>query len=159
MITYSSSHDTITNNATKQMEIQFAQFVVKRIKEKKVLWQIFSRERGHLQLLTRSEELLKLLLSQDQLSQADLEFIWNARNVDEAQKLELYNLLSEISPRLRYQEVSFIIDQINQIPLQKVVLKEIELVYELAKKSRTSNSDYGQQAAEFLWNITLSNIE
>jgi len=36
--------------------------IIKKIKESKVIWQMFSKERGHLQLVKRAEELLKLLI-------------------------------------------------------------------------------------------------
>ena len=141
------------------MEIQFIQFVINRLKEKKVLWQIFSKERGHLQLVSRTEELLKLLIGQEALSEEELEFIWSATNIDETTKLDLYKVFNEISSRLKAQEVSFIVNQIAQIPLSKIVMEEIELVYELAKRNRNAGSEYGYQAAEFLWNITLSSAE
>jgi hypothetical protein len=44
---------------------------------------MFSKERGHLQMVERAEELLKLLIGQDALTNEDLDLIWTATKLDE----------------------------------------------------------------------------
>ena len=62
---------------------------------------IFSKERSHLQLVQRSEELLKLLIGQGALSEEELELIWGAAKIDETIKLELYKLFNDLASRLK----------------------------------------------------------
>lgn len=57
--------------------------VISKIKSNKVLYQMFSKERGHLQLAQRTEELLKLLIQQNALTEDDLELVWSAGKLDE----------------------------------------------------------------------------
>lgn len=79
-------------------------------KQKRIFHQIFSRERGHNQLVQRADDLLKLFITQDQLSLEELELVWQAGKMDENTKLEMYKLFNELSSRLRLQEINFIID-------------------------------------------------
>jgi hypothetical protein len=71
---------------------------------------MFSKERGHLQMVERAEELLKLLIGQDSLTNEDLDLIWTATKLDETTKLEVYKLFNELSSRLKHNEITFIIE-------------------------------------------------
>lgn len=61
-------------------------------------------------MVERAEELLKLLIAQDALSDEDLELIWNATKLDDTTQLEVYKLFNELSSRLKNHEINFIID-------------------------------------------------
>jgi len=63
--------------------MQFIKVAIQKLRDGKVLSQIFSKDRGHLQMVERAEELLKLLIGQDSLNDDDLELIWNATKLDE----------------------------------------------------------------------------
>ena len=74
------------NHRTAQERAQTEAFVtevIQKIKEGAVLNQMFSKDRGHLQMVERAEELLKLLISQDALNEDELEMIWSATKLDE----------------------------------------------------------------------------
>ena len=68
----------------------------------------------------------------------------------------MYKVFGEIASRLRVGEITFLIEKINQIPLNKVINEEIELVYELGRRSRSIQSYYGTLAVEFMWKIIFS---
>ena len=125
------------------------------IKNKNVLYQMFSKQRGHLQLVQRTEELLKLLINQNALSDDELELIWSATRIDEATKLELYKVLNEISSRLRSGEIVFIIEQFNQRKLNHLTGEEVLLVSEMAKRVRSAESTYGDMAVQFMWKLAF----
>lgn len=63
--------------------------------------QTFSRERGHMQFVQRSEELIKLLISQDALSEEEMEMVWASKKLDENTKLEVYKIFNELASRLK----------------------------------------------------------
>jgi hypothetical protein len=58
----------------------------------------------------RSDELLKLFITQGQMSESELELVWSAGKLDENTQLEIYKLFNELSTRLKLQEINFIID-------------------------------------------------
>jgi len=89
------------------------------------------------------------------MSTQELEFVWGSTKVDETTKLELYKVLHEISSRFRKEDIEFILTQIDLLPSAKVVSEEIELVHELAKRSRGSGNSYSKLAVDFLWKIVI----
>lgn len=89
--------------------MQFIYHVIELLKQRSVLKYIFSKEHAHLQLVQRSEELLKLFISQTALTQEELQLIWSSSNVDEGIKLELYKVLNDLSLRLWADDITFII--------------------------------------------------
>ena len=86
---------------------------------------MFSRERCHIQLVQRAEELLKLLIGQDSLTEDELEMIWTTAHVDETTRLELYKLFNELSSRLKLPEINFVLDRLSAVPLPKLMIEQI----------------------------------
>jgi hypothetical protein len=44
---------------------------------------MFSKERAHQQLVERGEEVLKLMISQGEMTADDMELVWSATKLDE----------------------------------------------------------------------------
>lgn len=63
IMTFSSSSDTLPNISIRNVQMQHVKEIIAKIKDQRVIYQIFSKDRGHLQLVQRSEDLLKLLIS------------------------------------------------------------------------------------------------
>jgi hypothetical protein len=82
---------------------------------------MFSKERGHNQTVERAEEIIKLLISQDQLSNEDMELIWSSAKLDESTLHQVYNLFNELSSRLKLPQINFIIDALSLVPLNKLI--------------------------------------
>ena len=74
---------------------------------------MFSKERGHQQMVERAEELLKLLIAEDALSEEDLALIWSATKLDETTMLEVYKLFNELSSRLKSAQIIFIVRHLS----------------------------------------------
>ena len=72
------------------------------------------------------------------MNKEELELVWGSTKADETTKLELYKVLHEVSARLRKEDIEFVLVQVDLLPPTKVVAEEIELVHELAKRSRSS---------------------
>lgn len=73
--------------------------------------------------------------------------------MEDTTKIEVYKVISDISMKLREQDIQYILHLISQTPLTKMSGSEIELVNELAKRSR---GDSANNAAELMWNIINS---
>jgi hypothetical protein len=56
--------------------VKLREAVIRRIRDEKVLDEFFSVRRCHQQLIVQSEGLLRLLLSTNNLTEEDLEMIW-----------------------------------------------------------------------------------
>jgi len=71
-------------------------------------------------------------------------------------KLELYKVFNEISSRMRASEIKFIIEKLSERELPKIINEEVELVHELARRSKSSESTYGELAVNYMWKIAFS---
>lgn len=75
-----------------------------------------------MQFVQRSEELLKLLISQDSLSNEEMELVWAATKIDENTELEIYKIFNELASRLKLNQIHFIIGRLSKIPFSKIIL-------------------------------------
>jgi hypothetical protein len=102
---------------------------------------------------------LKLLITQDAMSSEDLELVWSATKLDETTQLELYKLFNELSSILKIKEITFIVDYLSQVPLAKILNEQVDLVYEIGKRARSGDSEYGHKVVEYMWRLALPQIE
>jgi len=63
MIIYQQQSDSIMNNSSKQIHIRFISELLLKIKSENIIYQYFAKERTHSELVSRSEDFLKLLMS------------------------------------------------------------------------------------------------
>ena len=106
-------------------------------------------------MVERAEDLLRLLIGQDAMREEDLQIIWNATKIDEQTQLEIYKLLNELASRLKLKEINFLIDQMSQIPLQKVTQEQVSLVHEIGKRARTEQCEYGNKVLDYLLKLAI----
>ncbi len=143
------------NQSDKLNTDSYLKAVIDKLKHHKVLYQMFSKERAHQQLVERGEEVLKIMISQDALSSEDMELVWSATKQDETTQLELYKLFNELSSVLKINEINFIIDYLSQVPLAKVLKEQVDLVYEIGKRARSGEQEYGHKAVEYMWRLAI----
>jgi len=129
--------------------------MIAMLKEKRVFFQIFSRERGHTQLVQRADELMKLFITKDELSDAELELAWQSGKLDENTQLEIYKLFNDLSARLRLQQIEFIISQLDSVPMKKVILVQVQLVHEIGRRAMSGDCSYGQKAIDYMWKLAI----
>lgn len=82
--------------------------------------------------------------------------VWAAERLDENTKLEIYKIFNELASRLKLPQINFIIAQLSAVPLSKVMLKQVELVHEIAKRAVSGESDYGMKAVDYMWKIAFA---
>jgi len=71
------------------------QAVEKLMKDGEVLRAIFSKERTHLQLVQRTEQLLRLLMVKGQLTEEWRQIVWQASQINDGDmKVDLYKVLT-----------------------------------------------------------------
>ena len=69
---------------------------------------LFDHKKTHLQLIQRSDEILKLLLTEDLLDEALMQQFWRLTKTD--LRLEAYKIISDCSMQFRQQHLDFIFD-------------------------------------------------
>ena len=67
------------------------------IRKKEILNIIFHPTKYHVQIIARSDEVLKLLLNEDKFTDEDLEQVWDARAFDGEVEKEVYTLIRHCS--------------------------------------------------------------
>ena len=123
-----------------------------------VLSEIFGLT-GHYQLVQRSVEIIKLLANENALNHETLEKIWAAsqRN-DEDMRKSVYQVLTEVNTTLKVDSLEFIVRKIAELPPNKIMKEEIDLMYELTKYTvRAGNASV--RACDFFNNVVLKSTE
>jgi hypothetical protein len=103
----------------------------------------------------RSPDLVKLFITDDKLFPEELELIWNATNLGEAIKNEIYKVIKEISSPMKYDQTEFIVDKIDKIPDSKVVAEELDVLFVMGKFTK-GTARYSIKICELLWKIATS---
>ena len=95
----------------------------------KVLKEVFSRDRTHAQLVSRTEPVLRLLMSMDALSEADRELVWEAGVIHEGEMQgDLLSVLAGAAPGMSNPDRDFLFKKLEQVAPADRVDKHIELV-------------------------------
>jgi hypothetical protein len=73
--------------------------------------------------------------------------------------LELYKLFNELASVLKINEINFIIDYLSQVPLVKILKEQVDLVYEIGKRARSGDQEYGHKAIEYMWRLAIPQVD
>ena len=112
----------------KEKEEKLLQIIV----DNKVLYEIFGPN-SHVQLISKSKELLEVLLENDKLTDEDLNLIWNAtKSGDLEAKLTILKILKEICSSIKSQYVHKLIENMLGDSTTELIDEEIKLIFELS---------------------------
>ena len=87
-------------------------------------------------------EPLRLLIGENKLTEKDLELVWEATQIDEQMRLQIYKVFGELT--LRKDDVDYVVRKISDLPLNRLLGEEVELVTNLAKKLKGSPDESGK---------------
>ena len=96
------------------------------------------------------------------LSQEYRELVWQACFINDCEmKIDLYKVLIGAAQDMQKEDRLFFIDKMLQIPLNKIIDREVELVTNLssALRGRTDCEDIQQRGLKFIWNISMGSDE
>ena len=111
------------------------------IKEKKIMSEIFGAN-YHSQLISRSNEIVKLLSAENELENDDIKLIWSCtKRGDLEAKLIILKLLSEISPYLKEEYIEILLNNIISNIDQKISKEEIDLVNKLSTQENSNEKN------------------
>ena len=103
----------------------------------KVFERVFSSKDFHLQVVQRSEDLLQIYASEEQLTDEHIDMLWAASLTEETAKLEIFKLIGETAKSMSDRVVDAFIQKVQDLQPEAVTMKDVDLVYNLGKSSTT----------------------
>ena len=130
--------------------------IIELIKKNELIQEIFGAN-YHSQIINKSKEIVKLLLLENQLSQEDIELIWNCtKRGDLEAKVTILKLLSELADNLKEDYVEMLLNNIKTTTdTKKINNEELELVYKLSLQGKENQKNI-LICCEYLCNCLLS---
>ena len=106
--------------------------IIELLKKNEIISEIFGAN-YHSQIISKSNEIIKLLLTHNELSEEDIKLIWSCtKRGDLEAKLTILKLLSELAPYLKENYIEMLLNNIRTNVDKKNNKEEIELVYKLS---------------------------
>ena len=106
--------------------------IVELIKKNEIISEIFGAN-YHSQIISKSNEIIKLLLLENELNEDEMKLIWSCtKRGDLEAKLTILNLLSELAPHLKENYIEMLLNSIKSNVDEKQNKQEIELVFKLS---------------------------
>jgi len=121
----------------------------------KIVEEIFGK-RSHIQLIQRSSELLAYLMSNSNLTETELNVIWDCCGRDEQFKVEVYKVITEVIEFLPGKVVGFIIEK--YIRSKEYMDQDIVLLLELSKRLSSVQLSLRALAIEIIWKVILGKL-
>lgn len=108
--------------------------LIERLREQRVLEGIL---KGHVQLISKSSEIMRLLLTKDSANSQDLDLIWNSiKKGDYETKTSLFSKLSDITWELSQEQIEFLMEKIETSETKSLTIEEMEFTSKICYSVR-----------------------
>ena len=81
------------------------EFIVEWARQHGVLEAIFGSKTYHIELIKRSNELIRLLTAEEKITKDELELFWSASKYDDHVKKEIYKVITDIVAPLKGEQI------------------------------------------------------
>lgn len=116
---------------------------------------LFDPKKTHLQVVQRCDEVLKLLLGEEMLTDDLLARFWSLTRSD--LKTEVFKIISDCAFYFKQHHLTFIFNKIkNDTPIEKLGMEEFTCLSELGKYSKDLEGEFQGQVAQFFWGLVVS---
>jgi hypothetical protein len=124
--------------------------------EEKVLEDIFSAKKGHLELMRRSSEFFRLLCTETALQTSHLDLVWDAmeramRRNETAELEVLYKVMDDIAWQLETGQLDYLFQRLRRIPFSEYLLATVDLVKELSRFTYKAGIAAAINSMDLLW--------
>lgn len=126
------------------------EFLINWMTENQVFTTIWDTKKTHIQLVQRSNDIFKLLMKEDKMSQELLDLFWNLTETP-AYKSEVFKIINETSFHLKTSHIEYFFDKITATPSDKLSMEEFNALSELGKYCK--NQDFMSKVSNFFWKI------
>ena len=127
-----------------------AEFMIEWIDENKIMEIIFDHKNYHVQIIQRSKEILKFLITEDKLTEKQLDLLWKGTAFDDETRREVYKIIEEVSSSMKSNHVLGFLNKFTTDKEVKITPEAVDCIFEMGKSSRTS-SEHSLAIAELLW--------
>jgi hypothetical protein len=130
--------DSASQIRVHERKLKMVENVVQKItRGGRVLAEIFSKQRTHAQLVSRSEQVLRLLMMSGALSEEDRELIWDASEINDGDlKIELHKVLIGAAADMKGRDREFFVEHVGRLQPSNIIDRHIELVTEICTTIR-----------------------
>jgi hypothetical protein len=146
----------IKSNRVLSAPLLEGRFLVEWMQTHGVFDVLFAPKKTHLQLVQRCDEILKLLLQEDMLSEELLQLFWGLTRTD--LRLEVYKIISDCAFYFKQKHLDFLFGKIkHEIPPEKLGMEEFACLSELGKYgSKEKGAGFSERVAQFFWDLIVS---
>ena len=120
------------------------------IQENKILEIIFDHKNYHVQIIQRSKEILRFLITEDKLSPDQLDLFWKGTSFDDESRREIYKIIQEVSGVMKSDHVMQFLDKFTNDKDVKIIPEAVNCIFEMGKSSKALK-EHTASVAELLW--------
>jgi hypothetical protein len=132
-----------------------AKQIIEWMTENQVLELLFDPVRTHEQVVQRCDEIIKVLLTENQLTDERLKLFWGLTKSD--YRLDTYKIISDCSYQFKQNHLEFFFEQMcTGIPVDKLDMDDFNCISELGKFNRDKESNFMNKVTEFFWKIATA---
>ena len=143
-------NSVLWKNAVQSNKSFTTEFLIDWMTEQKVFVTIWDAKKTHIQLVQRSNDIFKLLMKEDKMTQELLDLFWNLTNTP-AYKSEVFKIINETAFHLKTNHIEYFFDKITATPNEKLSMEEFNALSELGKYCK--NQDFMSKVSNFFWKI------
>lgn len=114
--------------------------------------EIFGK-RSHIELIRRSTEILKFILSCSKITKEDFNIIWDCCVHDEQSKVEIFKVISDSFTLLPTELLGFIVEKFLSLPRTAFKDQDVEIVCELCSGYITLSEATIRQLLRLMWRL------
>ena len=123
-----------------------------------LLLECFSKKRTHKEIVQRTEQVLRLFMTLNELSDDDREAIWKTTDYNDFEmRIEMLKTLQGAAPDMKYEDRIFFMNKLLAIPLDKIHDREIDLVTAISSygKEDERSVEISKVGLEFMWKLAF----
>ena len=113
-----------------------SELMLEWIQKNKILEIIFDHKNYHVQIIQRSKEILKFLVTEDKLSSEELDLFWKGTSFDDETRREIYKIIEEVSGVMKNHHVVQFLDKFTKDKDVKIIPEAVNCIFEMGKSSK-----------------------
>ena len=107
-------------------------------------------------IVERSADLMIFLVREKNMTQDHLGMVWNCSlTTDEGTRQAVYKVLKDMSLYLTVEDLQFILERVDAIPVADLTAPTVNLVFDLAKNAAYKGAVLAERALDLLWKWML----
>ena len=131
-----------------------AEFMKQWLSDHKILEIIFDQKNYHVQIIQRSKEILKFLIVENSLGDAELSMFWKATEFDDETRREMFKIIHEVSTPMTTEHKIQFLNKFKEDTKAKIIPEAVDCIYEMGKFT-SGSFENAQSVAELLWKFAV----